>query len=80
MLRSNAPTASGSDANACTENSTDTVLSAPRRRLLTAAGSLTVGASLPFAARAQSEWPTKPIRFVVPFPAGGGADMGARII
>jgi tripartite-type tricarboxylate transporter receptor subunit TctC len=26
------------------------------------------------------EWPTRPVRFIVPFPAGGSTDVGARII
>ncbi|MBQ0960243.1 tripartite tricarboxylate transporter substrate binding protein [Ideonella sp. 4Y11] len=44
-----------------------------RRTLLTAA------ALLPLIARAQS-WPTKPIRYVVPFAAGGTTDILARLI
>jgi tripartite-type tricarboxylate transporter receptor subunit TctC len=32
----------------------------------------------PFLASAQSNWPTKPIRFINPFPAGGGTDTFAR--
>jgi tripartite-type tricarboxylate transporter receptor subunit TctC len=34
----------------------------------------------PAVARAQSWAPTRPIRFVVPFPAGGGTDVAARIL
>ena len=30
------------------------------------------------AALAQSSYPAKPIRFIVPFPAGGGTDILAR--
>ena len=54
--------------------------SASRRQILTAAGSAALGAALPGLALAQSDWPSRPIRFFVPFPAGGGADLGARVI
>jgi tripartite-type tricarboxylate transporter receptor subunit TctC len=31
------------------------------------------------SAQAQ-EWPSRPVRFIVPFPAGGSTDVGARLI
>jgi tripartite-type tricarboxylate transporter receptor subunit TctC len=45
-----------------------------RRLLLVFAGALALGAA---GAQAQS-WPTKPVRIINPFPAGGGTDTFAR--
>jgi len=36
-------------------------------------------AIVPVAASAQ-DWPTRPLRIVVPFPAGGSADVQTRVI
>jgi tripartite-type tricarboxylate transporter receptor subunit TctC len=49
-----------------------------RRALCTA---IALGALLCSApVGAQSAWPTKPIRWVVPFPAGGGTDQTSRVL
>lgn len=53
----------------------------PSRRL--ALSALALAAALPFAsasALGQQHYPDKPIRLVVPFPAGGPTDTAARII
>ncbi len=46
---------------------------------LLAAAAFTAGAALSFGAAAQS-WPAKPIRFIVPFAAGGVADVITRAV
>jgi tripartite-type tricarboxylate transporter receptor subunit TctC len=51
------------------------VLRATRRRAVLA-GAL----AAPFAARAETSWPTKPVRIVVPFNPGGAIDALVRVI
>ena len=49
-----------------------------RRRYLTL---LTAAALIrPRAARAQADWPARPVRVMVPYPPAGGADTTARIV
>ncbi len=47
------------------------------RRTVTFAAAL---GALTGAARAQDKWPTKPITYIVPFPAGGTTDVLGRLI
>ena len=50
-----------------------------RNLLVSALASLLLGAAVA-PAHAQSEWPTRPIRMIVPFPAGSSPDTLARMI
>lgn len=51
-----------------------------RRHLLAAAALATLSATLPLAALAQSDFPTKPVKILVPFPPGGTSDVMARMV
>ena len=54
------------------------VVRSTRRALLS--GLATVPILRPRAARAQTDWPTRPVRVMVPYPPAGGADTTARIV
>jgi len=41
---------------------------------------LTFASSAAPTISAAQQWPTRPIRFIVPYPAGGSTDVGARIV
>src|SRR5262245_21984872 len=45
-------------------------------------GALALGTSalMPLPARAQGDYPNRPVRFIVPLAAGGGLDFVARIV
>ena len=57
-----------------------TPTTSPRRPALFAGLALLAAALLPGAARAQSDWPSKPIRIVVPYAPGGSSDTLGRLI
>src|SRR5215468_1130059 len=49
----------------------------PMRKLRVDLLALVVALSTSAAAQ---EWPSRPVRFIVPFPAGGSTDVGARLV
>src|SRR5205809_5730279 len=49
-----------------------------RRHFMAATAALAAAAALP--PRAQDKWPAKPIKVLVGFPPGGGADAMARLV
>ncbi|KAF1047509.1 MAG: hypothetical protein GAK38_01860 [Xylophilus sp.] len=51
-----------------------------RRQLLAAGSAFALGAFAAGAAHAQGSWPDRPIRFIVPFPSGGGTDISSRLV
>ncbi|RYX96796.1 MAG: tripartite tricarboxylate transporter substrate binding protein [Comamonadaceae bacterium] len=53
---------------------------ANRRQLLSMAGAGLLASLAGTRAFAQGEWPNRPVRFIVPFSAGGAADTAARAV
>ncbi len=51
-----------------------------RRHLALALSMASVLACAPFVAQAQTIYPNKPIKLIVPFPPGGNVDLSARIL
>jgi tripartite-type tricarboxylate transporter receptor subunit TctC len=51
-----------------------------RRALAGTAAAVAAGTLLPRRAAAQADWPNRPVKVIVPYPPGGGADTVSRIL
>jgi tripartite-type tricarboxylate transporter receptor subunit TctC len=51
-----------------------------RRRFLVSTGAAAAALAAPALVRAQAGWPTGPVKLIVGFPPGGGADALARVV
>ena len=49
-------------------------------RAISFAFALALAAALPAAAQGQASWPTRPIKIIVGYAAGGSTDVTARIV
>ena len=51
-----------------------------RRKLISLGAIAALGLALPLAAMAQADFPNKPVKIIVPFPAGGTSDVMGRLM
>src|SRR5689334_373215 len=51
-----------------------------RRTLLGGTAGLLAAPALVTSARAQANWPDRPVRIIIPYPGGGSTDVLARIL
>lgn len=51
-----------------------------RRKLINLAAVAALGLALPLAATAQADYPSKAVKIIVPFPAGGTSDVMGRMV
>ena len=51
-----------------------------RRKLISLVATAALSAALPLAAMAQADYPSKPVKIIVPFPPGGTSDVMGRMM